>query len=198
MSENPYAASQTFDAPPAPDGEAELIRKEHLKTEASIKAVGTLYHLICVMATLSIYGMLSRGSFDRDALFLAILVVIVILFFFTAWGVRRFRPWARIVVASLSGIALLAYIATGGAVLFNGGIHAGGDRVAMLVGVLINGSILRLMFCKKGRMVFSAPYREIITATPHIKYRTSKVVWILLGVLVVIFAGMVVLGILNR
>lgn len=197
MSENPYEAPQTFDAPSQSITEAERIRKEHINTEASIKAVGTLYYLVCAMAMLSIYGMLSSRP-SAQAPFVAILVVVIILFFFTARGVRKFKLWAQIVVGALSGLAFVAYIASGVVLLINGGFGSSGDMVGMVVGTLINGSILRLVFGKKGRTVFSAPYKEIIAATPHIKYKTSKVIWILLGVLVAIFAAIMILAIFYR
>ena len=43
-------------------------------------------------------------------------------------------------------------------------------------------------------MVFSPEYQAVIAQTPHIRYRTSKVVWILLGlVLLIIVFGLVAL-----
>lgn len=64
------------------------------------------------------------------------------------------------------------------------------------VGTLINGYILFLIFGKKGKLVFSERYQEIIAATPHIKHRTSKAVWIVLGiVLAVIVLGIAALAI---
>jgi hypothetical protein len=60
------------------------------------------------------------------------------------------------------------------------------------VGTLINGYILFLLFGRKGKTVFSEEYQVVIEQTPHIKYRTPLVVWILLGlVLFVIGAGLI-------
>jgi len=42
-------------------------------------------------------------------------------------------------------------------------------------------------------MVFSEEYRAVIEQTPHIKYRTSIVVWVLLG-LVLLFIAIALLG----
>jgi hypothetical protein len=60
---------------------------------------------------------------------------------------------------------------------------------------LINGYILYLVFSEKGRRVFSPEYQEIIRQTPHVKYQTSIIVKIfvglLLGVLLFILAGAV-------
>lgn len=78
----------------------------------------------------------------------------------TAW--RKLKSWARIPTAILSGIGLLGFP----------------------VGTLINGYILYLVFSRKGVTVFSDDYKRVIAETPHIKYRTSIVVWIILGWLV--------------
>ena len=37
-------------------------------------------------------------------------------------------------------------------------------------------------------MVFSDEYRAVIEQTPHIKYRTSIIVWIVLGLLLLLIA----------
>jgi flagellar basal body-associated protein FliL len=42
-------------------------------------------------------------------------------------------------------------------------------------------------------MVFSPDYRRIITETPHVKYKTSIAVWIILGVFILI----IVLGLIG-
>ena len=53
--------------------------------------------------------------------------------------------------------------------------------------------VLYLIFSKKGAMVFSDEYKEIIRQTPEMKYRTSIVVWIFLGLLVLL----IVVGIIS-
>lgn len=42
-------------------------------------------------------------------------------------------------------------------------------------------------------MVFSPYYKEIISQTPHIKYKTSIVVWIFLGLLLALL-GLGIVG----
>jgi len=85
-------------------------------------------------------------------------------------GLRRLRKWARIPTGILSGIGLLGFP----------------------LGTLINGYILYLIFSQKGKTVFSEDYRAVIEQTPHIKYRTSIVVWVLLGlVLLLIGVGII-------
>ncbi len=95
-----------------------------------------------------------------------LLLALGIAQFIVGAAVRKLKLWSRIGVGILSGIGLLGFP----------------------IGTLISGYILFLVFGKKGKMVFSAPYKDIIAATPHVKYKTSKVVWIILGVVLAVIA----------
>ena len=62
--------------------------------------------------------------------------------------------------------------------------------------MIIPAYILYLLLSSKGAMVFSTEYKEIIARTPHVKYRTSCIVWgalIVLGVVILlaVVAGLV-------
>jgi hypothetical protein len=154
------------------DTEYERIRKEHIKHEASVKSVGLLYFLgAAVLALVGGVGLFAplgasnRGELSMTAvgmMFIAVAGVQV----WAGFGLRQLKSWARIPAGILSGLGLLAFP----------------------LGTLINGYILYLLFCKKGTMVFSEQYQQVIAETPHIKYRTSIVVWVLLGLLVVLLA----------
>ena len=61
-------------------------------------------------------------------------------------------------------------------------------QVALPAGVREEDLTLTL-FSAKGKMVFSEEYKGVIAETPHIKYRSSIVTWILLGLLVIILLG---------
>jgi hypothetical protein len=82
------------------------------------------------------------------------------------------RPWSRIAGTLLAIPGLLA----------------------IPLGSLVSVYILWVLLSKKGRMVFSPEYARIIAATPHLRYRTSVVVKVLLGVLLAIM--LVIFGIL--
>jgi hypothetical protein len=169
---NPYAAP-TARVDDAVDSEAEKIRREHLNHEASIKAVGALYYLSGLMLTLAAFGT-SMGP-DASLGAAALLLVLAAVMFGAGWGVRSFTRWGRVVGLVLSGIGLIGFP----------------------IGTLINGYILYLFLSKKGRTIFSAGYQDVIAATPHVKYRTSIIVWILLaliGALAVIGIGVAVIG----
>lgn len=172
---NPYAPPRAHvqDVSGA-DSEAEEIRREHIKHETSVRAIGLLYYLSGgVMLVLSI-AMLG-GSFSGTALQgltvgLGVLYLgLGALMLVVARGVRKLAPWARIATIVLAAIGLLGFP----------------------VGTLFNAYILYLVLSKKGKRIFEDDYRDIIEATPHIKYRTSIIVWIVLGIVVLGLVGLI-------
>ena len=44
------------------------------------------------------------------------------------------------------------------------------------------------MWSEKGNVVFSDHYKEVIAATPHVRYKTSIIVWILVIAFLTIMA----------
>ena len=179
MDANPYAAPLTTATPPPLASDADLIRREHIKHEASVKGVGSLYFIGSLFLVIGGGGMIIAAVGSKEGAvqvgMLAILPALGILGFWVGHGLRKLSPAARVVAGVLTGINLLISV-------------FGLPKTVLLV--LINTYILNLLFSKKGAMVFSAPYKEIIAATPYIKYKTSIVVWIVLGIFVlVILAG---------
>ena len=169
-SANPYAAptARVDDVPASP--EAEAIRRAHISHEASIKAVGILYYLGGAVSTLAGVAALFGASSGADAAIMLLLLALGVGSLFAGWGVRALRPWARIVGCVLSAIGLLGFP----------------------IGTLINGYVLYLFLSKKGRTIFAPDYKDVIAATPHVKYRTSIVVWIFLVLLI----GLIVVAVL--
>lgn len=163
--------------------EAEEIRNEHIKHEASVKSIGVLYIIGAVVLLVSggfavyagtVVNTSRPGLARQPAFFLGYglaFICIGMLQFAVALGIRRFKPWARVAGGILSGLGLV---------------------IGFPVGTIVNAYILYLLFSAKGRMVFSDEYREIVEQTPHVKYRTSIVVWIFLALLLVIAAGVVI------
>lgn len=170
--ENPYAAKPVEQKAVS---DVESIRRQHLSHEASIKSMGLLFMLAGVVALLVglVYFVLIVSSFllpnqARDTETLALLAVIAtvaaaigIFQLVVAIGLRKLAPWAKIPAVALAGIGLLGFP----------------------LGTLINGYFIYLLLCQKGSTVFSEDYRSIIAQTPHIKYKTSIIVWIFVGLL---------------
>jgi hypothetical protein len=177
MDSNPYAAPLAADAPPllSDSDVRESIRKQHLSHEASVKSIGTLYLLGFIFLLLGgigqIFAALAGSGTDRTAMgwILAIaLLVLAAVQFWLGQGLRKLKRGARGVAAVFAGIGLIGFP----------------------IGTIISAYILYLLLSEKGKMVFSPEYQEIIAATPHIRYKTSIVVWIILG----IFLLLIVLG----
>jgi hypothetical protein len=176
--QNPYAAPKANIEHAEIGGEAEMIRKEHINTEASIQAVGRLYLLGCFFALLGFAGTLIAMALSREAggliSFLPSAAVMLcggILYGITGFGLRKLKPWARIVATIVSVIGLIGFP----------------------IGTLISGYILYLLWSKKGRTVFTPGYQDVITATPYIKYKTSLLVWIILGILILLVVAAIAL-----
>jgi hypothetical protein len=64
--------------------------------------------------------------------------------------------------------------------------------LAFPCGTLISAFALYLLLSPKGEMIYSPQYKEIVQATPHIRYKTSIIVWILLFLLL----GLIAFGII--
>lgn len=172
MSENPYEAPRVFDAPVSSPTDAESIRKAHINTEASLRSVGFLYYLagvgFLVTGLHQLTGMedATGGGYISRQTALALGLAAGGVLFFLGAAVRKLKPWSRFGIAVLSGISLLN----------------------LPIGTLIGAYILFLTFGKKGRMVFSEEYKQVIAATPHVKCRTSRTAWIVLGIFVAMLA----------
>ncbi|MEM7144696.1 MAG: hypothetical protein AAF591_06150 [Verrucomicrobiota bacterium] len=168
MEENPYQTPQSLEvsAEAASVPEAERIRQEHIKHETSVRSIGLLYWLGGVIVILAGVGGIfdDREEMSSRIITASIFLLLGVLQLLTGSALRKLRKWARIPVGIISGIGLIGFP----------------------LGTIINAYILYLVFCKKGGMVFSDEYKEVIAATPHIKYKTSIIVWILLGILLLL------------
>ncbi len=178
MELNPYAPPQSPTlAPPLPAlPDAEAVRREHIHTEATIKSVGTLYYL---GAFLMILVGLSTQAASQDISAMTTMAIFVTLGaaqLVTGYGLRRLRGWARIPTLILSGIGLLAFP----------------------IGTLINAYIMVKVLGRQGRFVMTPEYQRIIAATPHVKRKTSIVVWILLVLLIVALIGFLVFAVISN
>jgi len=171
---NPYAPPKAnVDDVSGASSAAEAVRLEHIKHETSVRSIGTLYYIGGFLMLAAGTGLLIAP--DSEPLMRPIgglYVVLGVVSLVVAWGLRRLRRWAGGASIALSAISLLGFP----------------------IGTLISAYILYLLLSAKGRRIFEPDYADIIAATPHVKSRTSIVVWILLGVLGLLIAGIVALG----
>jgi hypothetical protein len=155
---------------------AEQIRNDHVKHEASVKSVGFLYFLgAAALLFLAIVGLVASVAGSPHSIvgpgFAIFFLLLAAGQVWVGLGLRKLRPWARIPSGILSGFGLLGFP----------------------LGTLINGYILYLLFSEKGKVVFSPEYQRVIQETPHLKYRTPVLVWILLA-LFLLLCGVISIG----
>jgi hypothetical protein len=212
MSFDPPGGVNPFEAPRAgiggrawgldvADNDAELIRREHLGREANIKSLGHLNYLgafFCGLATILIAltamgvipprldqpntldPMTQKLIFGGMAVFY---LVFTALYGAMGYGLTHLQVWARwtqVVLTSL-GLLYVAFMALAAAM-----VNPVVGLVVLLFGGGIGGLILYLLVSSKAGVVFSREYQEVIRKTPHVKYKTSIVVKILLGLLLLL------------
>jgi hypothetical protein len=212
MSFDPPGGVNPFEAPRAgigekalyqdiADNDAELIRREHLGREANIKSLGHLNYLgafFCGLATIGIaltaMGVIppspnQPNSLDPMTQKLVFGGMAVFYLVFTAlygamgYGLTHLQNWARWTQVVLTSLGLLYIVfMTIAAMLVNPAV----GLVLLVVGGGISGLILYLLVSSKAGVVFSREYQEIIRKTPHVKYKTSIIVKILLGLLLLL------------
>jgi hypothetical protein len=171
MDSNPYAPPLTPADATVFSTSSEAMRQAHIKHEASVKSVGTLYFLgtlllgglgvILVLLTLSPPQQFPASRLGEAGFYLVVAAVQACV----AIGLWRLQPWARWSATAFSVLGLIVFP----------------------LGTLISGYILYLLLCEKGRVVFSAEYKQVIAETPHIKYRTSRLMIALLFFLLLVF-----------
>ena len=201
MSDNPYAPSGSSYGDASLDAnfdlsQAELIRKSHLSHETNVKSFGCLYTLGGILGILG-------------AIFYVGIGILVMAGGVVPKGLESMVFGAggdRLVSGGLTTLVGVVFLAIAVAQLFAGRsmqtLNPSGKILAIVVaaigmlqfpcGTLISGYLLYLLVSAKGRTVFSSAYKEVMQATPHIRYRTSIIVWIFLFILI----GVLLLGVL--
>ena len=201
MSDNPYAPSGSSYGDASLDAnfdlsQAELIRKSHLSHEANIQGFGCLYTLGGIL------GILGAISYVGIGIFVMACGVVPKELEFMVFGAGG----DRLVSGGLTTLVGVIFLAIAVAQLFAGRsmqtLNPSGKILAIVVaaigmlqfpcGTLISGYLLYLLVSAKGRTVYSSAYKEVMQATPHIRYRTSIIVWIFLFILI----GVLLLGVL--
>ena len=203
---NPYAPPEADLASPevSPSselGELEAIRKRYLNHEASIKSIGSLFDLAALLSGLvivtrvlttiinagvanTLFGFETFASIGALALFIAL-----------GRGFSGLKSWARWVTSALATLSLLTSIGGIGFLFFRGVRPIPFSILGVIGQALIPSYILYLLLSRKGNYVFSHEYQAIVRATPHIKYKTSCMLKVALGVIVLfVIFGIVAFG----
>lgn len=176
----PLILQRIQEGKPLPVSNAEETRRKYLNHEASVKSIGVLYYLTTAFLVWggidTLIHPVAKSGRPMSVGVVAFFLVLAAVFAVTGTGLRRLQGWARIPTGILATLGLLAFP----------------------VGTIINAYVLYLIFSEKGSMVFSPGYREIMAATPHIKYKMSIVVWVLLGLVLLLIALGVGVAVLSK
>ena len=159
--------------PPLQPDSAESVRREHLSHEASVRSIGLLFYMAAAIILVAVAPLIFAGHQTTVPARIGaslLLLAFVPLYVWIGMGLRRLDPRVRLGATLLAAIGLLS----------------------IPIGTLINGYILYLLHSARGKRVFSEEYRAVMAATPHIRYRTSRVVIGLAILLVVLLAVLVV------
>lgn len=182
------------------DAGAVSVRTKHLRHEASIRTVGTLYtivgwFLIVIQCSLvAIYSSRSsptrfKGIGPNELILLSVYALFLFLVIWTGQRLRGLDAKARVPATLLSCLGFAAFLFVAWATRF--------DLFGILLDSfipLISGHILYLIHSAKGQFILSPEYQAIVAATPGIRCRTSVVVW---GVLALL-AAFIVLGVVSE
>jgi len=173
---NPYAAPKAEVLTHVSPEEAE--RRAHISTESSIKTLGCLYLLgaVLCLVSLGMFGMtfFTNGGTVPPAEELLSVGGGMALLGAVGYGLRRLRFWAAVLASLVSGFAFITSIPS---------------LPYSFLGLVIQVAIILLLLGQKGRRVTRADYQQIIASTPDVRQRTSKWVWVLLIILLIVLAG---------
>lgn len=169
--------------PPTALAAAEELRRAHIGHERRLKAMGVLYLLIgaslgAVWLTL-VYGLLSsstRPASATDVGMFAVLGVLLVAWLALGVGYVRLRPWVKVPTGILSGIGLLGFP----------------------VGTAFHAYLLWLVFSAKGKVILGPSYREVVQATPHVRYRSSPMQLVAVGLVLLLVVFVVIMLVLNK
>ncbi|MFZ4083033.1 MAG: hypothetical protein ACOYKN_17525 [Pirellula sp.] len=197
MSENPYEPTGSAYGSGSLDSnvdlsQAEIVRKSHLSHEANLQGFGCLYTfggilgifvgLFSVARGVSILaGGLPQNLADPaseglvGALIGLVVLAISVVQLMAGRSLRTLNPKGKMLAVIVTAIGLLNPC-----------------------GIPIFGYLLYLLLSAKGEMVFSDRYKEIIQATPHIKYKTSIIVWIFLFLLIAVILMGIIAAVVSR
>lgn len=185
--ENPYAPpSADLRKVAVPMEDAEIVRAEHIAHESSVKSCGCLLVGIGVlMGALAILGSglavvaWTKGqgleALEEDGFTLSGIVLFAVMAWLLSWGGRGMQ--------SLQGFGKVGLTLVGLVWL-----------LGFPFGTLAGLYLLYLLHSRKGRMVLSEPYRDVVELTPGTVYETPGYLWILLmGAILVVVLIMVTL-----
>ncbi len=164
--------------------EVEAIRYKHLSHEGAMRSVALFYlvggvignfvGLVVIVAGFgAIFGPLRPDGTSPRSVGLGFLAFGSIVFLYSfallvvAHGFKKLYPQFRELGLIVAGLGMLF----------------------VPIGTIINSYALYLLISKKGVTIFSPEYQKVVGQTPHMKYKTPIVVWIVYGFLMLLIVA---------
>jgi hypothetical protein len=191
LSVNPYAAPSAelqgvVDLDPT---EAVRDRQAHLSTERGLRSMGALYLFTAALGLVVFVSMmaamvpamvaLAGGGELHDTSGLGLVAVFVVFYgalsavsIWVGLGLRKRNPTVRIPATVMAVFSLASFP----------------------IGTALGVYLLVLLWSAKGKRVFQPDYDDIIAATPHLVVRTSPLVWVVAGMLLLSLVAVILLG----
>ena len=134
-------------------GDVINLREENLRHETAITLVGMLYYVAAGMLIAAAITSLAMTKGTAAAVrFASMLGLLAAGFGFSGYLLRRLDMRARYAASMMAVLGMLA----------------------VPIGTILNGYVLWLVHSKKGRVVISPEYREVVAKTPQIKCRATN------------------------
>jgi hypothetical protein len=187
---NPYAPPKVELIPELdnqPADQAESQRKAHLLRESCIRVTGLLCLIMAVIVLLT-FGLGSLYELRRDALSgeeiepwkhqrwiarMTSVISLAVIAAVTSWGLFRLRNWGRWALTIVTVLPVLASFCSWQWLTRTGKPYDPDDFMRLVVlsvmSILASLPSLFLLWSPKGRMVFSAGYRETVRQTPALR-----------------------------
>jgi len=197
MSENPYATPQAPVGNMPPETEQEVIRRRYLTHETAIKSVGFLFCFVGFIAGLA--GLMALVKHvhlmtSAERIVVVMILGLGLLYFVVGIGLRYLMSWAKALVAIIFGIVIVpfSFRIAHDFILSRAFVLRFVDLIVFVIATIINGYVLYLVSCKKGKFVFSDEYQIVILDTSDLKYKTPVVLWIFVLLLLFLLAFKIV------
>lgn len=199
---NPYAAplsevGAAYVEAEVGDVEAETTRRLYLGHEAAVRSLGSLHYLGAFFGMTAVLGMIVNLVFNvrvemwpLAGSLIAFFCLMTALNGTLGYGLYHLQTWAR-----WTEVVLMVFGTLGSLVTI--ALSAGEPRVGLIYGfvLLFDCYVLYLLLSTRGTVVFSPGYQAVIEKTPHLKYKTSLIVKVAVGIFG-IFLGLIALALL--
>ena len=200
QSDNPFQAPDAMERPSEKsmdldDDNYELLRKQHINTEANIKGISSLILLATLFMGFSLFTLTKLKNHPDlllpDSYINALMVIAAVqgvCLLISGLNLRKLKMlgaklYAASVVVGLSRI-----------VVDFSTLEIPADLAGEIIGqhigrMLIPLLVLAFLFGRKARFVYSDEYRlKVIPATPHVKYKSP---WLLLLLILIVIVVLV-------